>query len=197
MPRSLAEWPLLSLAATLVIGLYCIFTFASIVLFPTAFSPVVNYLSDLGNSSFSPKGAWFYNAGCILTGFALFPFFAGFYRWYTRERWRKLLMVLTQAVGFLSAFALIMIGVFSEDYLAHHMFWSDLFFIFNLIVLILANVSLMTHGKFIRPIGYYGLAVALINVLFVVLSSTPLLEWFTVFTALGYAGLLAYNTVKL
>jgi hypothetical membrane protein len=188
---------MLSFAAVFVIVFYCAFTITSIALFPSAFSPIVNYLSDLGNSTFNPKGAWFYNAGCILTGLALFPFYAGFYKWYTRERRRKSLMVLTQVVGFLSAFSLIMIGVFSEDSMAQHLFWSELFFVFNLLVLILANISLMTHPKFIRPIGYYGLAVALVNLLFVVLTSTPLLEWFTVFTALAYAGLLAYNTLKL
>jgi hypothetical protein len=81
--------------------------------------------------------------------------------------------------------------------MAQHLFWSELFFVFNLLVLILANLALMTRPKFIRPIGYYGLAVAVVNLLFVVLTSTPLLEWFTVFTALVYAGLLAYNTLKL
>ena len=193
----IAETRILSFAAIFVILFYCAFTLTSIILFPSAFSPIVNYLSDLGNSTFSPKGAWFYNAGCILTGLALFPFYAGFYAWYTRERWRKALMVVTQIVGFLSAFSLIMIGVFSEDSMAQHMFWSSLFFVFNLLVLILANICLMTHPKFIRPIGYYGLAVAVVNLLFVVLTTTPLLEWFTVFTALLYAGLIAYNTLKL
>jgi len=107
------------------------------------------------------------------------------------------MIVVSQTIGFLSAFSLIMIGLFSEDQLAQHLFWSDLFFVFNLIVLILANASLMTRPKFIRSIGYFGLAVAVVNLLFVVLSNTPLLEWFTVFTALGYVGLLAYNTLKL
>ena len=165
-------------------------------LFPGPFSPVTNWLSDLGNSSFSPKGAVFYNVGCVLTGLALFPFFAGFYKWYTNEKWRKLLMTITQVVGFISAFALIMIGVFSEDYMTQHVFWSDAFFVFNLIVLILANVSLMTHRKFMKPIGYYGFVVAAINLFFVTISSTPLLEWFTVFTALGYVALLSYNTSR-
>ncbi|WP_455285769.1 DUF998 domain-containing protein [[Eubacterium] cellulosolvens] len=188
---------MLSAAGILVIMLYCVFTFTSIALFPGPFNPVNNWLSDLGNSSFSPKGALFYNVGCVLTGLALFPFFAGFYKWYTKEKRRKLLMVITQAVGFIAAFALIMIGVFSEDYVAQHMFWSQVFFIFNLVVLILANVSLMIHPKFIRPIGYYGLVVAVINLLFVVFYNTPILEWFTVFTALGYVALLAYNTFRL
>jgi hypothetical membrane protein len=188
---------MLIFAAIFVIVFYCAFTLTSIALFPTAFSPVVNYLSDLGNSTFNPRGAWFYNAGCILTGLALFPFYAGFYEWYTPERRRKLLITATQIVGFLSAFSLIMIGVFSEDSMTQHLFWSEFFFIFNLLVLILANISLLTRPKFIRPIGYYGLAVAVVNLLFVVLTSTPLLEWFTVFTALVYAGLLAYNSLKL
>ena len=197
MARKIAERPILSFAAIFVILFFCAFTLTSITLFPSAFSPIVYYLSDLGNSVFNPRGAWFYNAGCILTGLALFPFYAGFYSWYTKERWRKALMGLTQLVGFLSAFSLIMIGVFSEDAMAQHLFWSELFFVFNLLVLILANISLMTHPKFVRPIGYYGIAVAVVNLLFVVLTTTPLLEWFTVFTALGYAGLLAYNTLKL
>jgi len=196
LPYRIAERPILSFAAVIVILFYCAFTFTSIALFPTAFSPVVNYLSDLGNSAFNPKGAWFYNTGCILTGLALLSFYAGFYEWYTSEKRRKFLMVATQIVGVISAFSLIMIGVFSEDSMAQHLLWSEVFFVFNLLVLIMANLSLMTHPKFIRPIGYYGLAVAVVNLLFVVLTSTPLLEWFTVFTALIYAGLLAYNTLR-
>jgi hypothetical protein len=47
-----------------------------------------------------------------------------------------------------------------------------------------------------KLIGYYGLVVAAINLLFVAFSNTPLLEWFTVFTALGYVALLSYNTYK-
>jgi len=197
LPYRVANRPILSVAAIFVILFYCAFTLTSIVIFPSTFSPVVNYLSDLGNSTFSPNGAWFYNAGCILTGLALFPFYAGLFEWYTKERKRKLLLVASEVVGLVSAFSLIMIGVFSEDSMAQHLFWSEVFFVFNLLVLILANVSLMTHPKFIKPIGYYGLVVAVVNLLFVVLTSTPLLEWFTVFTALAYAGLLAYNTLRL
>jgi len=191
-----SKWPILSIAGVLVIVFYCAFTFTSIALFPGPFTPVENWLSDLGNSSYSPRGAIFYNVGCVLTGLALFPFFAGFHKWYTEERWRKPVVMITQALGFIAAFALMMIGVYSEDYGTIHHFWSQVFFIFNLMVLILANVSLMTHRKFIRPLAYYGLVVAVVNLLFVALSNTPILEWFTVFTALGYVAFLAYNTYK-
>jgi hypothetical membrane protein len=186
----------LPIAGILVILFYCAFTFTSIVLFPRPVSPLNDWLSDLGNSSYNPQGAIFYNVGCVLTGLALFPFFAGFYYWYTDEKWRKSLIMITQAVGFIAAFALMMIGVFSEDAGAIHHLWSLAFFVFNLLVLILANVSLMTHRKFIRPIGYYGLIVAVINLLFVGLAYTSILEWFTVFTALGYVAFLSYNTFR-
>jgi hypothetical membrane protein len=183
-------------AGVLVILFYCAFTLTSVLLFPRPVSPLNDWLSDLGNSSYNPRGAIFYNVGCVLTGLALLPFFVGFYYWYTDEKWRKSLIVVTQAVGFIAAFALIMIGVFSEDAGAIHHLWSLMFFILNLLVLILANVSLMTHRKFIRPIGYYGLIVAVINLLFVGLAYTSILEWFTVFTALGYVAFLSYNTFK-
>jgi hypothetical membrane protein len=186
----------LPIAGILVILFYCAFTLTSIVLFPRPVSPLNDWLSDLGNSSYNPHGAIFYNVGCVLTGLALFPFFAGFYYWYTDEKWRKSLIMITQAVGFIAAFALMMIGVFSEDAGAIHHLWSLVFFVLNLVVLILANVSLMTHRKFIRPIGYYGLIVAVINLLFVGLAYTSILEWFTVFTALGYVAFLSYNAFR-
>ena len=197
MEWNLLKWPISCTAGIAVIVFYCFFTFTSLALFPSAYTPVNNWLSDLGNSTFNPKGAIFYNTGCILTGLALFPFFAGFYKWYRGERWRRSLLVFTQVVGFFSAFALIMIGVFSEDYPAEHLFWSSVFFVLNLVVLVLANTSLITHPDFIRPIGCYGFTVAAINVAFIAVSNTPLMEWFTVFTALGYVGLLVYNMFKL
>ena len=191
-----SKWAVLPIAGILVILFYCAFTLTSIVLFPRPVSPMNDWLSDLGNSSYNPQGAIFYNVGCVLTGLALFPFFAGLYYWYTDEKWRKSLIMITQAVGFIAAFALMMIGVFSEDAGAIHHLWSLAFFVFNLLVLILANVSLMTHRKFIRPIGYYGFIVAVINLLFVGLAYTSILEWFTVFTALGYVAFLSYNVFR-
>jgi hypothetical membrane protein len=160
-----------------------------------SYSPVENWLSDLGNSSFNPNGAIFFNVGCVLTGIALFPFFAGLYKWYTEEKWRKISLIITQTLGSLAAFSLVMIGVFSEDYEEMHHLWSAVFFVLILIVLILLGVSLFTHPNYIRRIAYYGFVVAIINLIFV-FYNIPLLEWFTVFTALGYVGLLVYNMFK-
>jgi hypothetical membrane protein len=184
------------MAGVAVIALYCIFTFTSWAFYPISYSPVTNWLSDLGNSSYNPKGAVVYNVGCILTGIALFPFFLGLYRWHTDEMWRKISLIITQTLGALAAFSLIMIGVFSEDYGEVHHTWSMIFFLLNLMVLILVDASLFTHPKYFKPIAYYGFIVVAINLLFVFVSNTPPLEWFTVFTALGYVGLLSYNMFR-
>jgi hypothetical protein len=96
-----------------------------------------------------------------------------------------------------------MIGVFYENSPMEnaipggtHEFWSMVFFMLNLLVLIFANVSLLTHPKFIKPIAIYGFAVAIINLALVVLPSSSVIEWFTVFTALIFAGLLVINMIK-
>ena len=102
-----------------------------------------------------------------------------------------------QVIGCCSAFALIMIGVFSEDIIVEHIFWSEVFFKLNLVVLILASVSLVFHQDFIKPIAIYGIAVAVINLLFVFILGTPILEWFTVFTALGFVGLIVFNMYRI
>jgi hypothetical membrane protein len=189
------RWPLTSIAALHVIVLYCLFTFSSAVFFGNPWTPWP-YLSDFGNTVYNPSGAVLYNLGCILTGLMLFPFYIGLYKWYTRESWRKILIIVTQIVGLASGFSLIMIGVFNENYGYPHSLWSRVFFMLNLGVLILAGITLLTHPKFIRPIAIYGFIVAAINLAFVVLPSSSTIEWFTVFTALGYAGLLAINMLK-
>ena len=106
------KWPISSFAGIAVIVLYCVFTFSSWALYPTAYNPVANWLSDLGNSTNNPNGAILYNLGCILTGIALFPFFVGFYKWYTEEKHRRTSIVVTQIVGCLAALSLIMIEGF-------------------------------------------------------------------------------------
>ena len=192
----ISKWPISCIAGVAVIVLYCAFTFTSWALYPTPYSPVDNWLSDLGNSTYNPSGAILYNLGCVLTGIALFPFFGGLYKWYTSDKGRRILLMVTQAIGLFAAFSLIMIGVFSEDSGELHILWSSIFFLLNLLVLILIGVSLFTHPNYMKPIAYYGFIVAAINLLFILAYNIPLFEWFTVFTALGYVGLLVYNMLK-
>jgi len=188
--------PISSLSGVVVIILYCVFTFSSWALYPAAYNPVANWLSDLGNSAHNPNGSILYNVGCVVTGIALFPLFIGLYEWYKDEKRRRTAIVTAQAIGCAAAFSLMMIGVFSEDYGWLHNLWSEVFFLLNLLVLVIMGVALFTHPRYIKAIAIYGCIVAAVTLMFLFLPNTPLLEWFTVFTALGYVGLLSYNMAK-
>jgi hypothetical protein len=63
--------------------------------------------------------------------------------------------------------------------------------------LLLASTSLMTHPKFAKPIGLYGVAIAILSLILELTISGPITEWLTVFGSLGYVGLLIYNTLEL
>jgi len=79
------KWPLTGISGIAVILLYNIFTLASIAMFPRPFAPTEHWTADLGSSALNPSGAPIYNVGHALMGLALFPFFAGFNKWYTND----------------------------------------------------------------------------------------------------------------
>jgi hypothetical membrane protein len=180
-------------AGLVVVVLYCFFTFTSAALYPPPFGPVTNWLSDLGSWSGNPSGAIFYNVGCVVTGLALFPFYIGLYKWYDARIWRRIMLTAGQVLGLCSAFSLMMIGVFSADSGNPHLFWSAAFFTLNFIVILVVITSLMTHPRFMKLIGVYGYLVTIASLIFDSTVGGPLVEWFTVFTALGFAGLLVIN----
>ena len=191
------EWPLTTLSGVLVILLYCAFTLTSWTFYPEPFSPWANYLSRLGNFDHSPFGAYFYNLGCVLTGAVLVPFFLGLNKWHSERRLSKILLISGQIVGVLSAIALILIGIFSEDQGSPHMTASSTFFLLNFIVLALVNVALLWHPKFLKAIIVYGFSVNTLSLGFELVVGGPLVEWFTVFGSLGFVALLSYNTLSL
>nr|MDO8114904.1 hypothetical protein [Candidatus Sigynarchaeota archaeon] len=186
----------LVLGGILVIALYVVFTFTSLALFPSPYSAITNWLSDLGNSTYSPNGAIWYNLGCILTGVALVPFFIGVNIFTLEEKWKKVVLVILQSSGLVQAFALVMIGVFSENFPPYHMIWSSVFFAVNMLVQIIASISLLYHPLFSKGIVIYGFATSAINAFFVItLGDSPAVEWLTVFTALGFVGLIVVNSL--
>ncbi|MFX0108990.1 MAG: hypothetical protein ACFE7R_11950 [Candidatus Hodarchaeota archaeon] len=191
------HFPLITISGLLVIMFYCSFTLASWALYPHPFTPWSNYLSRLGNFDYSPLGAWFYNIGCILTGIALFPFFIGLIDWHLRK-WNSIAILgIGQILGILSACALILIGVYSEDQGAPHMTASSTFFLINFAVLIFVSIGLLFHPKFIKAIAAYGLLIDFSSLSLQITVGGPLVEWFTVFGALVFVGLVSYNSMKL
>ena len=194
------KYPIGLIPGILVVGFFYAFTFISMAFYPTAFSPLNNWLSDLGNSNYNPNGAFLFNLGCILTGSMLFPFYLGMYKFYREEFFHKIIVIGIQIVGCCSGLALIMLGVFPSEYTIPHMIWAGVFFWLNLIVLFAGNIALLFHKDFMKHLAIYGWGASGINLLFVLLMivgfNTPLLEWISVSTALGYVSLLEFNRYK-
>lgn len=197
MERNPLKWPLSCLSGILVILFYCVFTLTAWGLYPDSYSPLIYYLSRLGDWAKSPIGAFFYNLGCVLTGAALIPFFIGLRDWYGEQRWRAVLLVGGQGLGLSSAVALMLIGVFSEDFGQPHRAASSAFFVLLFLVLIVVNLGLLTHPGFVKLVAVYGFAIDAVSLGLELTISGPLTEWFTVFAALSYVGLMVINTFKL
>ncbi|MFX1329267.1 MAG: DUF998 domain-containing protein, partial [Promethearchaeota archaeon] len=85
----------------------------SIILAPPSFSPLTNYMSSLGNSSYNPNGAFVYNISVTITGVLFFIFFIGLYQWYTDVLLNKIILLTTQVFGFLLAITIMLTGIFS------------------------------------------------------------------------------------
>lgn len=196
MKFGIPKWPLTILGGFFVILLYCLFTFSSWALYPFPYSPMTNYLSRLGDLVYSPLGGNFYNAGCILTGIALVPFFIGLYALYADSLVEKILMIVGQVLGLCSAVALTMIGVFSEDTGAPHMLASAVFFELLFAVMILVSLALFFHPGLMKAIALYGLVIAVSDLVFSFLVGGPLVEWYAVFTALGFVALVSLSTSR-
>ncbi len=194
------RWPISTIAGALTIVVYVGCTLGAFVLYPLPFGVTTNYLSDLGNSISSPRGAIVYNVGTILAGVSLFPFFAGLVAWHSKSRVRTRLMIATQTLGFVEAFALVMIGVHPAHAGHAHVVWSNIQFLVNLFVLILATAALRGDPRFIAAIGNYGIVAiasqlaALVTI--VIGHSSPFVEWLAVITTLLFVGLVAWNMSK-
>ena len=92
--------------------IYLAFTLIAILSYPQPYSPLTNWLSDLGNPTRNPSGAIYYNAGGILTSAVLVLFFAGMYNWKRGDKKAKSFLRLSQVCGIVFALAFLMSALF-------------------------------------------------------------------------------------
>jgi hypothetical membrane protein len=200
MATSSFKLPLVTLCGLSVVLIFCIFTLAAVVRFPGPFSPIDNWLSDLGTPVMNPAGSVFFDIGCILSGVFLLFLTAGLGAWCAGTGRSKAFLIAGQICGAISAFGLMLVGVFYEG-TAYHVTISTTFFLFLLLFITFTAISLWDHPKFLRWIGYYTLVVVLIQLVFIytyyAYAHAPLWEWLAVFSAQLWVALLAYNALKL
>jgi hypothetical membrane protein len=178
------------------IVLYVVCSMVAWWVYPHSFSPLRNWLSDLGDRSRNPEGAPFYDVGCIVTAGALLLFMVGLRRWGSGHPRRRAL-VAAQLAGLASVVFLAMLGVYSQDRLREHMIYSNWFFVCFSIFVTLLSTALFTQLHFKRSVAVLGFAVVLVSLAYhsVFPLSRPL-EWITEFGFLLYVALVAFTTQR-
>ena len=112
-------------AGLAAVGVYLVAALAARAFYPTAFGPLANWLSDLGNNDLNPAGALFYRLGGILGGAGLLVFFLTLdRRGWGERRIVRVLSILVRVFGALASACFIMTGVFSEDMMPMHSWFS-------------------------------------------------------------------------
>ncbi len=180
-----------------LIGIYLTLMLVSLTLYPTAYSPMTNWLSDLGNSSLNPRGAILYNLGCILTAILEFPFMIGLSAWNLEKKWQKIMLRIGQVSGCIAGFCLIMTGVYSEDFMSLHMIWSAINVIALCYFTTFVSVALIVNSKFWKPAGFIGFGIATIDMIFGLGINIFIMEWLAIFGTILFVGLLAANMLKI
>ena len=185
---------------TSLVALLCYLTCALLAFsrYPLPYSPVSNWLSDLGNVDVNPGGAVFYNIGIVTTGVLLSLFFLGLSQWKMRKNRRQNLMLfVTQGVGILGALALLMSGLYPINHFALHSFFSSCSNILLGTAFAFSVAALRYHATCPRWLLILGVVTALVTLLFGIFHTIFVLEWVTISLFISYIVLLGAQTQRL
>ena len=188
------DLPITSIIGAIIITVFITFTAISIMLYPLPWSPTTTFLSDFGNMKTNVYGSKYFNVGLIIAGIAIIPFYIGLNDWYPEDK-LKYFIVIGQLLGIFSGIALILIGIYPEDFSKDHRFWSYTFFEINFLSMLFINTTLLANKNYSRRvaiIAYAFLAVTLVS--YLIYGGAPIIEWLTVSESLIFSGLLSLET---
>jgi hypothetical membrane protein len=183
-----------------ILGVLCYLAFAILAWsrYPQAFSPANNWLSDLGNPTLNPHGAFFYNSGVVVTGLLLLAFFVGLWAWRIESNGRqRFLLRLTQALGALGALAMLLSGVYPETFPELHGFLSGALYILIGTAFVFSVFALRYVPACPRWLLFFGVLTGAVDILYGALHNVRPLEWATVALFLCYVCVLAIQTARL
>jgi len=203
VPPPLSRWQraMARTSMPIGIGLTAVYTACGAIAYlkyPTPFSPLRNWISDLGHRTLNPDGALIYNRGCGFAGVGVIAFFITMTPWQVgaTPRQRKLLLA-TQALGAFGGFALLMSAIYSKDRFDQHEFWSRLFFLCITATLCLSFIVSWRRDHPNLRLSSAALittAVVLFSALF---PNTSSAEWVAVGLALIYVCVFGFETSRL
>lgn len=182
---------------TSLVAVLCYLTFALLAFaqYPLPYSPMRNWLSDLGNADLNPHGALFYNIGIVATGVVLLLFFLGLAQWKMRNnRIQNLMLRLTQGFGILGTLALVMSGFYPINFTALHSFFSISLYILLGTAFGFSVAAIRYYPTCPRWLLILGALTALADILSGIFHTVYVLEWVTVSLFLCYPVLLGAET---
>jgi hypothetical membrane protein len=169
--------------------------------YPLPYSPLSNWLSDLGNGEVNPGGALFYNIGIVTTGVLLLLFFLGLSQWKMRKnRIQNIMLFVTQGFGILGALAMVMTGLYPINYFALHSFFSSCSNILLGTAFAFSVAALRYHATCPRWLLILGAVTTLVDLLFgisKIVQTIFVLEWVTIALFISYFALLGAQTQRL
>lgn len=181
-----------------IIVCYLSFSFLAYSRYPMAYSPLRNWLSDLGNINLNPHGSYFYNIGIIATALLLGLFFIGLSSWkIINSRIQNCMLLLTQTFGIIGAFCMIMSAIFPINDFVMHSFWSKSLYIMLGTAFAFSVAAFRYHHTVPVWLLILGLCIALIVIMTSVFPNLYLLEWITVLLFLCYVGLIGYYSMHI
>lgn len=179
--------PLSTIAAFVAALCYVCFAFVAFSQYPGAFSPLGNWLSDLGSRSLNPRGALFYNTAVISASLALGVFFLGLSNWQIGHlRMQKVMLRTTQAFGLLGCLAMAMSALYPIDCLPQHSFWSISLYALLGTSFVFSVFALRYHPQCPRWVLVLGGITGLVDIISSFFGSVYVMEWLTVALFLCY-----------
>ncbi len=193
------KYPSLSFVSGMfAVACYLAFALLAYSRYPLPYSPLSNWLSDLGNANLNPAGALFYNIGIVATGGVMLLFFLGLSEWKMgHNRIQNLMLFITQGCGVLGAVAMLMSGFFPMNVLALHSFFSTCLYILLGTAFAFSVAALRYHPTCPRWLLMVGALTALEALLYGIFHTVTALEWVTTALFLCYVGLLGAETNRL
>ena len=174
---------------------YLVFALLAFSRYPMPYSPMKNWLSDLGSVELNPDGAIFYNIGIISTALFLIVFFLGLSVWKIEDNKAQIIMLrLTQAFGILGSFCMMMSAIYPINLYAIHSFWSTSLYVLLSTAFIFSAAALRYHQRVPRWLLILGVSTTVMVILTSILQTVYVLEWITVLLFLSYVTLLGIET---
>lgn len=190
------KWPVGSLFGFTAVAVYLVLAAVAYFLYPESYSPLGNYLSDLGNPLANPDGAFFYNLGGSLLGALLIPFYLGMRAWNTGEKISSILVITAIAAGMASSAFLIFSCIFPVGtHTSLHGIFATAAFGTSILFWVASAFALLRNPRAIKWIAFFGYLPIFGNIVLAFLpEGRNLSEWVSVLMFLVYVVLLAFNT---